>query len=337
MNKQKLSLLFKKIFLRMGLYGFIRTFFPNRKAAILRYHSVVDRKDNFYTSPAIALSPAEFEEHVRYFARKYTVLSLDQVVDCLQQKKPFPKNSVAFTFDDGYTDNLEAARILKKYGANGTFFITTEPIGRESKFWLTEVTYLILKTSKTAFSISHEEQQLHFLLGDRSTRWKAIREIVRLIKSNNRTVREETRKQLLEQLGEPQLLKEVENLILTWEQVRQMLDMGMIAGSHTLTHLNLPNADPEDAKREIAVSKKVLEEKLGCSIRHFSYPNSGPYEYFDKRIRRYVVEAQYDSSCTSNNGFVDYSSDYFALERVRTVPELEEVVHGMEWDRLFSR
>lgn len=337
MNKQKLSLLLKKIFLRLGLYGFIRTFFPNRKVAILRYHSVVDRNDNFYTSPAIALSPAEFEQHVRYFARKYTVLSLDQIVDHLQQKKPFPKNSVAFTFDDGYTDNLLAARILKKYGANGTFFITTEPIGRESKFWLTEVTYLILKTSKTAFSISHEEQELHFSLRDRSTRWKAIREIVRLIKSNNRTVREEVRKQLQDQLGEAPLMEDVENLILTWEQVRQMADMGMVIGSHTLTHLNLPNADPEDAVLEITASKKVLEEKLGRSIRHFSYPNSGPYEYFNERIREYVVEAQYDSSCTSNNGFVDYNSDYFALERVRTVPELEEVVHNMEWDRLFSR
>jgi hypothetical protein len=50
-----------------------------------------------------------------------------------------------------------------------------------------------------------------------------------------------------------------------------------------------------------------------------------------------VIEAEYDCSCTSNNGFVGHNSDYFALERVRTVPELEEVVHGMEWDRLFSR
>jgi len=241
MNKQKLSLLLKKIFLRMGLYGFIRTFFPNRKVAILRYHSVVERQNNFYTSPAIALSPAEFERHVRYFARKYTVLSLDQIVDHLQQKKPFPKNSVAFTFDDGYTDNLEAARILKKYGASGTFFITTEPIGRESKFWLTEVTYLILKTPKTAFNISHEAQQLHFSLRDRSTRWKAIREIVRLIKSNNRIVREEVRRQLLEQLGEAELMTEVENLILTWEQVRQM---GYGHG-HRFPYLN----PPEPAQR----------------------------------------------------------------------------------------
>jgi len=41
MDKQKLSLLLKKIFLRMGLYGFIRTFFPNRFLRWLYRHTYV--------------------------------------------------------------------------------------------------------------------------------------------------------------------------------------------------------------------------------------------------------------------------------------------------------
>ena len=112
--------------------------------------------------------------------------------------------------------------------------------------------------------------------------------------------------------------------------------MGMVIGSHTLTHLNLPNAAPEDAVKEIKESKAVLEQKLGINIRHFSYPNSGPYDYFNERIREYVIEANYDSSCTSMNGFLDTGSDLFALERVRTVPELAEVVHALEWDRVLG-
>lgn len=336
MNKQKLSLLIKKMLLRAGVYGVIRTLFPNRKAAILRYHALAAPQDNFYTSPAIALSPAEFEQQVKYFARKYRVISLDEIVDCLRQNRPLPKNSVTFTFDDGYSDNLEAALILKKYAAGGTFFITTEPIGRESRFWLSEVTLLILKTTQGVFRLTLGEKQAEFALTDASSRWKAIRELVRLIKSNDRAVREEIRRQLSKQLGEPALLEEVQNLVLTWEQVRQMARMGMLIGSHTLTHLNLPNADPEDARREIAESKKVLEEQLGAPIRHFSYPNSGPYEYFNAQIREFVIESGYDSSSTSNNGFVSHSSDRFALERVRTVPELAEVVHALEWERVFG-
>lgn len=335
MDKQKISRFLKKMFLRNGVYKLIRTSSPNPRVSILRYHSVVEPGENFYTSPAIALSPAEFERHVKFFTKNYTVLSLDQVIDSLQQKKSLPKNSVVFTFDDGYADNLIAANILRKYGANGTFFITTEPIGRESIFWLSEVTYLILKTEKEEFLLTLEKER-GFPLTDIGSRWKAVREVIRLIKSHNREVRENIRKQVLQQLGTEPLLEAVQNLILTWEQVREMQDMGMIFGSHTLTHLNLPNADPEDAIYEITDSRKVLEKRLGKKIRHFSYPNSGPYEYFNERIRQYVVDAGYESSCTSNNGFVDHGSDPFALERVRTVPQLEEVIHGMEWDRVFG-
>ncbi len=337
MNKNKLSLLIKKLFLRLGVYGLLRRLFPNPKIAVLRYHAVVEAQDNFYTSPPIALSPAEFERHVQYFAKKYTVLSLDEAVDYLKRKETPPSNSVVFTFDDGYADNLPAARILKKYGANGTFFITTNPIGRECRLWLSEVTYLILKTSQPTLAISFGGQNHPFHLTDTQSRWKAIRALIKIIKSNNRSVRENILVQLREQFGEGKLLAEVEDLILTWDQLKEMAEMGMVIGSHTLTHLNLPNAEPEDAVKEIAESKVVLEKKLGKKIRHFSYPNSGPYEYFNERIRQYVIDSNYESSCTSKNGFLDHNSDLFALERVRTVPELAEVAHEMEWDRILER
>jgi len=336
MNKQALSLLLKKVFFKLGVYGFFRSLFPNRKISILRYHAVVPNKDNYYTSHAIALSPEEFERHVRYFAGKYTVLSLDEIIDLFKEKKPIPKNSVAFTFDDGYLDNLLAAKILNKYGAHGTFFIVTEAIGRESLLWLSEVTYMLLKTPNTSFSINAAESNETLPLGNTVERWKAIRHLVKLIKSNNRAVRKEVRKQLLEQVGTPELLQDVKDLMLTWDQVKEMVDLGMIIGSHTLSHLNLPNAEADDAVKEITQAKKVIEDRLGTQARHFSYPNSGPYAYFDERIRKYVVEAGYDSSCTSNNGFVDADSDAFALERVRTVPDLEEVVHDMEWSRVLG-
>jgi|GEM_PF-2015681 len=336
MNKQAISLFVKRVFLNCGVYGFFRNCFPNKKVSILRYHAVVPDSENYYTSHAISLSPEEFEKHVRYFARKYNVVSLDEIIDHFKDKKPLPKNSVAFTFDDGYLDNLLAAKILHKYGAHGTFFIVTEAIGRESLLWLSEVTYLLLKTEIGSLSINAAGSADTLPLGNNRERWKAIRHLVKLIKSNNRDVRQEVRKQLLDQVGTPELLKDVKDLMLTWDQVKEMVDMGMIIGSHTLSHLNLPNADPDDAVKEISEAKTVIEDRLGKPARHFSYPNSGPYAYFDERIRQYVVDAGYDSSCTSNNGFVDAESDAFALERVRTVPELEETVHDMEWSRVLG-
>jgi len=326
----------KRIFLKSGVYGFLRTIFPNSKAALLRYHSLADPLSNSYVSPAITLTPREFEHQVQYFSKNYRVLSLDDVIDYLKKGNQFPSNSITFTFDDGYADNFAAAQILKKYAANGTFFITTAPMGRESRFWLAEVIYLMLKTTKEKLTIDLDHDRKELVLEERAARWSSIRQIIGMIKSNNKEFREEIIKQISGQLGTESFFREIENLMLTWEQVKDMLKMGMVIGSHTLTHLNLPNANPADALREISESKAILENKLQSDMRHFSYPNSGPYDYYNDTVRRFVVDSGYESSCTSNQGFVSNTSDYFALDRIRTSPQLEEIVHSIEWDRIFT-
>lgn len=337
MRKQNSSRTLKNLFLRIGVYDLLRRLRANPDAAILRYHAVVDLKDNFYTSPSIALSPTDFENHVKYFSSKYHLLSLDQTIDCLKQNKKFPSNSVAFTFDDGYADNLVAAKVLHKYGAKGTFYITTDPIERKSRFWVSELIALILKTNRRNLNISLNSSKQQFAFDDLTSRWRTIREIIKVIKSNNKKTRERIRAQLLDQLGESRLLEVIEDAMLSWEQIDQMKKMGMTIGSHTITHINLPNADPPDAKTEVERSKEILEEKLGVQVRHFSYPNSGPYEYYNDQIKTYVKDAGYESSTTSRQGYVNSGSDFFALERVRTTPDLAEIVHEMEWGRIFLK
>lgn len=334
--KQRKSKAVKRLFLKSGVYEFLRRLMPNPAVAILRYHAVVNQENNFYTSPSIALPPQAFENHVKYFTTKYKILSLDQVVDHLRHDKSFPTNSVVFTFDDGYSDNFVAAQTLHKYKANATFYITIDPIDRKSRFWLAELICLILKTRNNELRISYNGQRHNFLLDGPPSRWMAIRELIKTIKSNNQTTREQIRSQFQQQLGEAKLLQMVDNVMLNWDQVTQMSKMGMTIGSHTLTHLNLPNADPSDAKAEIEQSKEILEEKLQIRRIHFSYPNSGPYKYFDERIKSYVSGAGFESSTTSMQGFVNGESDLFALQRIRTVPDLSEVIHQIEWDRVLS-
>ncbi|RMG63825.1 MAG: polysaccharide deacetylase family protein [Calditrichaeota bacterium] len=337
MPRQKITRTLKRFFLQSGIYGTLRRLYPNRSVSILRYHAVVEPEKNTYTTPTIAVSPKEFEAHVHYFSTHYRVLPLPEVVEALWNNFPLPANCVVFTFDDGYADNLQAARILAKYQASGTFFLTTDPISRKEPFWLAEITHLILTTPHRELTVKLGSWEQNFLLYNTRFRWKAIREVVRFIKSNNRATRESIREQIRQQLCSGIESEAILNLMLNWEQVREMLALGMMVGSHTLTHLNLPNAEAEDARREIEQSRKVLEEELDREILHFSYPNSGPYPYFNKLIRAYVEEAGYKSSCTSEKGFAGRNSDLLALRRVRTVPQLEEVLHFMEWDRVFSR
>lgn len=325
----------KTVMFHTGVFGIIRRVKPNSKAAILRYHAIVDQSENTYAHPTICLSEKQFEKHVRYFAQRYKIMSLDEIVEHLIEKKPLPANAVAFTFDDGYTDNLRATRILKKYGCSGTFYLTAACIDRQEPFWLSEVIYLVLKTNKKRIAISEAGQDLKLTLGKRDQRWSSVSKIVALIKGNNREVRESVRKQLREQTDDVSAANLNERVMLTWRQVKEMIADGMIMGGHTMTHLNLPNAGESDANLEITECKKLLEAKLGREIRHFSYPNSGPYEYYTQEVRDLVEASGYQSSTTSYYGFVEPGDDLFSLRRVRTVPSLVETVAGMELSKIF--
>ncbi|MGH7596312.1 MAG: polysaccharide deacetylase family protein [bacterium] len=328
--KNHLSRFLKAALFYLGFFHLLRVLFPNRKVAILRYHAVVDPPDNFYANPNICLSVRDFERHVRYFAKRYRVISLDEAIETIRRGKTLPRNAVVFTFDDGYADNFRAADILKRYNASGTFYLTVSCIDRAEPFWLFEANYLVLKTSQPRLRLQLGDKAIELSLSDSGQKNAAIREVIKIIKSNNRAVRESVREQLRQQLANGEYHAAADGVMLTWEQVQQMLHKGMIVGGHTMTHLNLPNADPPDAREEIARCREALEKRLGIPIRHFSVPNSGPYPYYNDQIKRMVAESGYFSAVTSAHGFAGPDSDLLKLHRIRTVPELYETVATIE-------
>jgi len=323
----------KAALFHLGFFFLLKILFPNRRVAILRYHAVVDPQQCDYAGPAICISPQDFEKHVRYFARRYRLLSLDEVVDTIRAGKQPPRNAVVFTFDDGYADNFTAAEILHRYNASGTFYLTVNCIDRAEPFWLFEANYLILKSRNSPLRLQVNGRQIELSLADSTQRNLAIREVVKIIKSNNRAVRETVRAQMRQQLANENYREAADRVMLTWEQVRQMLQNGMIIGGHTMTHLNLPNADPDDARDEIISCRAALEKKLGIPIRHFSVPNSGPYPYYNDNVKQIVAASGYVSTVTSAHGFVDAQSDLLELRRIRTVPELSETIATIELSR----
>lgn len=81
---------------------------------------------------------------------------------------------------------------------------------------------------------------------------------------------------------------------LHWGLLREMADSGLITiGAHTHHHLDLTRLAPDDAREEVARSKRVIEDRLGIRPRHFAYP-WGAFtpvvrqlvgEYFDTAVR----------------------------------------------------
>ena len=61
---------------------------------------------------------------------------------------------------------------------------------------------------------------------------------------------------------------------LTEAQILEMQESGLCRfGSHTVTHIRLDEALTDEAERELAESKKVLEDLIGEKVTSLAYPN----------------------------------------------------------------
>ncbi|MFH1380930.1 MAG: polysaccharide deacetylase family protein, partial [Candidatus Omnitrophota bacterium] len=59
---------------------------------------------------------------------------------------------------------------------------------------------------------------------------------------------------------------------LSWQDIAVMQRNNITIGSHTISHRFLTEISSDDVHRELAGSKKILEEKTGTKIKFLSYP-----------------------------------------------------------------
>jgi peptidoglycan/xylan/chitin deacetylase (PgdA/CDA1 family) len=101
----------------------------------LNYHSITD---SLSENDAYQMTTPRqiFEDHMAYLKENhYSVVTCDEAVGALIDKKPLPPRSVCITFDDGFKDNLtNAVPILKRNGFRATIFLTADYVGKSKEY-----------------------------------------------------------------------------------------------------------------------------------------------------------------------------------------------------------
>jgi peptidoglycan/xylan/chitin deacetylase (PgdA/CDA1 family) len=326
--RRRTAPLAKTAMLRGGAYSLVRRLLPSRRVAILRYHSISD-DDAWYADAGIRISPAAFEAHAKYLAGHYAVMPLAEIVERLRTRRSMPRNAVAITFDDGYADNLPAARVLNRYGLTATFFIAAGCMVGGDPFWPAEIRALV-RAARTPVLLVMAGRTPHTIpVATASEQTRAIRTLTRLFKSHPIPVREAMREQLRRAAGG----RAMPDCMLRWDELAEMQRLGMTIGAHTLTHPNLPSAGLEDAAAEIAGSKARLERELGEPVTLFSYPNGGAERYYTPDLQRIVADSGFAAAASSHNAFAGRHSDLFALERIEVEERSADLVFALEIER----
>ncbi len=110
---------------------------------------------------------------------------------------------------------------------------------------------------------------------------------------------------------------------MTWDMLKEMVKDGMSIESHTVHHINLAGAGEAETRLELAKSKKVLEEKLGITVKHLAYPG-GSYSNLTIKI---LEELGYLSATTVRHSQY-HSSDLspYKIPRMHIDSDMESFV-----------
>jgi len=99
---------------------------------------------------------------------------------------------------------------------------------------------------------------------------------------------------------------------LTWEQVRQLVFLGMEIGSHGVSHRPLTDLSSAQLHDELVNSKQILEQQLGVPIRALAAPGG----FWNRAVADAVEVAAYEAVWLSTIGTNGMDTQPHALRRV---------------------
>jgi peptidoglycan/xylan/chitin deacetylase (PgdA/CDA1 family) len=305
----------------------------NPSALILMYHRVAELP----TDPQLlGVSPKHFAEHLEVLRRSARTLSLTELARSVQQGS-MPERGVVVTFDDGYADNLLAAKpLLEQRDIPATIFITAGRLDSQHEFWWDELDRLMLQPGTLPATLKltvGESEQRWDLNGaaeydtsifERHRDWDLERSddptdrqrVYRSVYHTLRALSMEARENALDQLrlwANDRGTARTSHRTLTVDELRQLGKDHLIEiGAHTLNHPPLARLSAAAQQWEIEQSRVRLEEVLGEPVTSFAYP----FGSATRETVGLVRQAGFQAACSSRPDVVWSSTNLLALPRV---------------------
>lgn len=261
--KYRLALIYRTFLLNFGFQKFLlRKRYGER---ILVFHGIDIKGETRLNSRFV--SKDYFEKFIAHISINYNIVSLD---DFYQKKfKPDTLN-IALTFDDGYLNNYtHAIPILKKYNIPASFYITT--IHEKNTFlWCDFLDLVFFHTKKTTIEFegnTYIKNNKNGFINEgvslknicKTLPYHRISPLYTIFKEEWEGIQTKALDDYWKLMTVNQI-KEIDN------------DPLFTIGCHSLTHANLAEIIPDEAKEEILNSKKILENICDRTIDEFAFP-----------------------------------------------------------------
>lgn len=221
----------------------------------------------------------------------YFFISVDQLIQYIQNQQEFPKGAVWLSIDDGWKDNIRnIIPVINKYKIPITFFIATDPVENQGIFWWT-----FFEKCKEQLPNYFESNSLDL-----------------------KNIKEKDRKKIIQDLKK-NCKKRIPREAMKIEEVKSLAQNPLVTiGSHTIHHAITINCTDDELEYEIKESKEKLQKWTNKKVKYFSYPNGR----FDGRERKILKESGYKLAVTDKKRFINKNDDLYLIPRIGIKDEI---------------
>lgn len=282
---------------------------------VLTFHRVLDAPEYVHTdSPeGMLVKKATFQKLSEYVARNYEPT---RVVEGRSRAVSRNVPRIAFTFDDGWTDNFTtAAPIAAECGIPLTIFICPALVGYQSPFWPEQVGLLwrfAQDCGKTA-RLTEVTRDIRLQFGDKSSGVEQSTEsFIAFMKKFPAEARAEMITRVRQEIGCTEADTAIIDRTMNWEEIHQLDSCHVDFGSHTLSHEILTHLSNSTLEFELVESKDIIAQETRKPCELFAYPN-GTWSH---ETKAFVANAGYRLAFTNQTGAWTSETDPLLVPRV---------------------
>lgn len=260
---------------------------------------------------------------------RYELVSIERVVRAHLGEEPPLERAVAFTIDDGYADQADAAEsVFADFDCPVTIFLTTGFVDGELVPWWDRLAAVV--AAAAGDRLQNADVDVDLPLDGPTGRLHALHRLEERCKTLDPVARDELIAALARGVGvEPLKVPHPSDRPLTWERARRLEQTGLVRfGPHSVTHPILSRCDDRQAEEEIVRSWRRVRDELQHPLPIFCYPNGEASDFGDREVE-IVRRAGMIGAVTVEVGHADpRRHDPF---HVRRVPFLPEPLDDLQW------
>jgi peptidoglycan/xylan/chitin deacetylase (PgdA/CDA1 family) len=201
-----------------------------------------------------------FEQQVRHLTRNYRVVAASELPAAAAARRRGEPLPIALTFDDDLRSHLElVAPVLRRAGADATFFLTGAGLDGGDSFWW--------QMLQSAWDRGLVDAGLLTSWGMTSPT-PTIRDVARVVQGMTPGARDRVVASLRALLGGGS-----GSTPLDAGEISSLAEAGFEIGFHTRRHDDLVNLDDNDLEQAMQTGRQALEHAAGRRVTAIAYPH----------------------------------------------------------------